>query len=60
MENYNEIEEEIIRLVYEVNFIMDKDQRQESINGNVMDLNTGQKATHFMLNFVDGQIRQGT
>ena len=30
MENYNEIEEEI------VNFIMDKDQRQESINENVM------------------------
>ena len=29
MENYNEIEEI-------VNFIMDKDQRQESINGNVM------------------------
>ena len=47
-------------MVYGVNFIMDKDQRQESINGNVMDLDTGQKATHFMLNFVDGQIRQGT
>ena len=39
---------------------MDKDQRQEIINENVMDLDTGQKATHFMLNFADGQIRQGT
>ena len=47
-------------MVYGVNFIMDKDQRQESINGNVMDLDTAQKATHFMLNFVDGQISQGT
>ena len=46
--------------MYGVDFIMDKDQRQESINGNVMDLDTGQKAKHFMLNFVDGQIRQGT
>ena len=46
--------------MYGVYFIMDKDHRQESINRNVMDLDTGQKATHFMLNFVDGQIRQGT
>ena len=47
-------------MVYGVNFIMDKDNGQESINRNVMDLDTGQRATHFMLNFVDGQIRQGT
>ena len=33
---------------------MDKDQRQESINGNVMDVGYWVESHTFMINFVDG------